>query len=314
MHLRQSVFAPNGRAARGRWAAGAVMPPQLRSAYRTCGELTRAASTTFYLSSLFLPAPKRRAIWAVYAFCRTADDLVDRTAPAAERLAAVDAFERKLRAAVCGHAADPLFLAYADAAQRFEIPLGPALGLLQGARMDISVARYATYAALCEYCYLVASTVGLLVAPVLGYAAPVALEYGIVLGRAMQLTNILRDIGEDALLGRIYLPGEDMERFGCSERSVFAGVVDDRFRKLMRFQVARVRELYRQAEPGVALLDLDGRYTVALAHRLYAAILDSIEASDYDVFSRRAFVPLRRKIRSAMVLALPRPRRFVAQP
>ncbi|MBC5799965.1 MAG: squalene/phytoene synthase family protein [Candidatus Eremiobacteraeota bacterium] len=289
------------------------MAPALRAAYRTCGELTRAASTTFYLSSLFLPVHKRRAIWAVYAFCRTADDLVDRTAPALERLAAVDALERSLSAAVCGDAADPLFVAYADASQRFGIPLGPALELLRGARMDISVARYATYAALCEYCYLVASTVGLLVAPVLGYAAPVALEYGIVLGRAMQLTNILRDVGEDASLGRIYLPGEDLERFGCVERRLFDGVVDDRFRALMRFQIARVRELYERAHPGVALLDPGSRYTVGLAHRLYGAILDSIEANDYDVFTRRAFVPLERKIRAAMVLALPRPRRFVAQ-
>ena len=279
---------------------------RLRAAYATCREITRVASKTFYMASLFLTAEKRRAVWAVYAFCRTADDMVDRTAPAAERLAAVDRLERKLLAALDGNADDPIFIAYADTARRFEIPLAPALALLRGARMDITIRRYATYDELCEYCYLVASTVGLLVSPILGYTSAEALEYGIMLGRAMQLTNILRDVGEDASMGRIYLPSEDLERFGYAEGHVFEQVVDARFIALMRFQIERVRALYARAEPGIAMLAPDSRYTVRLALTLYRRILVAIELNGYDVFRRRAFVPLRTKITTALSIVLVR--------
>ncbi len=280
--------------------------PGLRAAYATCREITRVASKTFYLASLFLAPEKRRAVWAVYAFCRTADDLVDRITPAGERLLGIDRLEHKLRAALDGHAADPIFVAYADTARRFGIPAEPALALLRGARMDVTIRRYATYEELCEYCYLVASTVGLLVSPILGYAGTEALEYGVVLGRAMQLTNILRDVGEDALMGRIYLPAEDLERFGYAEGHVFEQLVDERFVALMRFQIARVRALYAQAEPGIAMLAPESRYTVRLALSLYRRILNAIERNEYDVFRRRAFVPLRAKLATALTVALVR--------
>ncbi len=278
----------------------------LRAAYQTCREITRIASKTFYLASLFLAPEKRRAVWAVYAFCRTADDLVDRTAPAADRIAALDDLERKLVGALRGRANEPIFIAYADAAKRFEIPFDPALALLRGARMDITIRRYATYEELCEYCYLVASTVGLLVSPILGMNSDAALPFGVTLGRAMQLTNILRDVGEDALMGRIYLPAEDLRRFGYAENRVFEQVVDENFVALMQFQIARVRELYAEAEPGIALLSAESRYTVRLALSLYRRILSAIELNDYNVFSRRAYVPLRAKIATALGVALAR--------
>jgi len=280
--------------------------PELRAAYATCREITSVASKTFYLASLFLNPERRRAVWAVYAVCRTADDIVDRTAPPAERLAAIDALERKLLDALSGNASEPIFLAYADAAARYDIPLDPALALLRGARMDVTVRRYATFEELCDYCYLVASTVGLLVSPILGFASPEALEYGITLGRAMQLTNILRDVGEDALMGRIYLPAEDLQRFGYPEQAIFEGVVDEPFTEMMRFQIERVRALYAQAEPGIALLAPESRYTVKLALSLYSRILRSIEQNRYDVFTKRAYVPLRSKIVTASGLALTR--------
>ncbi len=278
----------------------------VRAAYGTCREITRSASKTFYLASLFLAAEKRRAVWAVYAFCRTADDLVDTSRPSAERLSRIDDLERKLLDAASGSAAEPIFVAYADATRRFGIPLEPALALLRGARMDVTVRRYASYAELCDYCYHVASTVGLLVLPILGYAAPEALEYGIKLGRAMQLTNILRDVGEDALMGRIYLPAEDLARFGYAEDDVFAKVVDERFVALMEFQISRVRAIYREAEPGIALLSPESRYTVRLALSLYRRILDAIELNDYNVFTRRAYVPLRSKVATALSIAIAR--------
>ena len=280
--------------------------PDLAGAYSACREITRTASKTFYLASLFLSAEKRRAVWAVYAFCRTADDLVDTDAPAAERLARLDDLERKLIAASRGLASEPFFLAYADATENYAIPIGPALDLLRGARTDVTIRRYATYEELCEYCYLVASTVGLLVSPILGYGSDDALPFGVTLGRAMQLTNILRDVGEDARMGRVYLPTEDLARFGYDESEIFAGVVDERFIALMKFEIARVRELYAQAEPGIAMLSPESRYTVRLALSLYRRILRAIELNNYDVFRLRAFVPMREKIVTALGVALGR--------
>jgi 15-cis-phytoene synthase len=275
----------------------------LARCYRACGEIARVHSKTFYLSALFLSPAKRRAVWAVYAFCRTADDIVDRIAPARERLDAIGAWERKLLDAYDGRASDPIFVAFADAARRFAIPIQPALDLLRGARMDVTIRRYETYDDLREYCYLVASTVGLLVMPILGTRSPDAARYGVALGRAMQMTNILRDVGEDARLGRMYLPAEDVRRFGCEEPAILASVVDERFVALMRYQIERVRAMYAEAEPGIALLAPASRYTVRLAFSLYRGILDRIEANGYDVFTRRAFVPLPAKMLTALSVA-----------
>ncbi|GAC1659497.1 MAG: phytoene synthase [Candidatus Elarobacter sp.] len=279
---------------------------RLDDCYRACREIVRFHSKTFYLSSLFLEPRKRRAVWAVYAFCRTADDIVDRTAPASERLNAIAAWERGLVESYDGRPAGATFVAFADAARRFCIPIEPALALLRGARMDVTIRRYDTYEELREYCYLVASTVGLLVMPILGTLAPDAARYGIALGRAMQMTNILRDVGEDARLDRIYLPAEDLRRFGCAESAILDGVVDTAFTELMRFEIDRVRAMYREAEPGIALLAPQSRYTVRLALSLYRGILGRIEANRYDVFARRAYVPLRTKMLTALTVAFSR--------
>jgi phytoene synthase len=274
----------------------------LDAAYRQCGAIARFHSKSFYLSLRFLPFAKRRAVWAVYAFCRTADDIVDRDGPAAGRLAAIDAWEAELRDAYAGRANNPIFIAFADAAARYRVPVGAALDLLRGARMDVTVNRYATYDDLRDYCYLVASTVGVLVTPILGALDAGALDNAIALGHAMQLTNILRDVGEDACLNRIYLPAEEMQRFGYTEADLFAGKIDERFVALMRFQIERARGLYREAEPGIARLVPESRYAVGLALHLYRGILDAIEANGYDVFARRAYVPLQSKIRTALAL------------
>jgi phytoene synthase len=275
----------------------------LDDCYRHCRDIARTNSKTFYLSSLFLAAEKRRAVWAVYAFCRTADDIVDQVTPASERLAAIDYWERALLAAYSGHPDDRIMVALHDAVGRFDIPLQPALDLLRGARLDITVRRYATYDDLLEYCYLVASTVGLLTSPILGYTADAALDYGVALGRAMQMTNILRDVGEDARMGRIYLPLDEMQQFGYPESSLLEEVVDDAFVALMKFQIDRVRRLYAEAEPGIAMLAPGSRYTVRLALTLYRQILRSIEDNRYDVYTKRAYVPFRSKMLAAMTVA-----------
>ncbi|MGD0475402.1 MAG: squalene/phytoene synthase family protein [Candidatus Velthaea sp.] len=275
----------------------------LDDCYRHCRDIARSNSKTFYLSSLFLSPEKRRAVWAVYAFCRTADDIVDQVTPATERLAAIDYWERALLAAYNGSPKDRIMVALYDAIRRFDIPLQPALDLLRGARLDITVRRYATYDDLREYCYLVASTVGLLTSPILGYTSDAALDYGVALGRAMQMTNILRDVGEDARMGRIYLPLDEMQQFGYTESSLFEEVVDGAFVALMKFQIDRVRRLYAEAEPGIAMLAPESRYTVRLALTLYRQILRSIEDNRYDVYSKRAYVPFRSKMLAAMTVA-----------
>jgi phytoene synthase len=277
--------------------------PDTEASYRLCREIAKEHSKTFYFASLFLAPEKRRAIWAVYAFCRVADDLVDSSAPAAERLAALDDWQDGLYAVYEGRPSSDVMVAFADAVAQYDIPIAPALSLLRGARSDITIRRYETYEDLLEYCYLVASTVGLLTCPILGHE-PDAPEYGVALGRAMQMTNILRDVGEDARAGRIYLPAEDIRRFDYSESRLLAGTIDDNFIALMKFQIARVRRMYEDAAPGIELLSPSSRYTVRLALSLYRRILDEIERNGYDVFTRRAFVPMRAKIVSAMATAL----------
>jgi phytoene synthase len=252
---------------------------------------------------LFLTPEKRRAVWAVYAFCRTADDLADSSEPAAERLAAINDWHARLCTAFAGRPDHPLTVALADAVAQYHIPIEPALQLLEGARQDVVVRRYETYEELRRYCYLVASTVGLLVCPLLGYE-PGALKYGIELGRAMQMTNILRDVGEDSRLGRIYVPAEDLRRFNYTEERLLAGTVDRDFVALMRFQIARVRAMYEEAAPGIELLAPSSRYTVRVALSLYRRILNEIEHNGYDVFTRRAHVPIRAKLTTAMMTAL----------
>jgi phytoene synthase len=276
--------------------------------YAQCHDIVRFHSKSFSLSSRFLPYEKRRAVWALYAFCRTADDIVDRATAADDRLAAIDAWEAQLHAAYAGHASDPIYVAFADAIGRFAISKDAALDLLRGARMDITVNRYATYAELSDYCYLVASTVGVLMMPVLGESAldAKASAHAVTLGRAMQLTNIIRDVGEDARMGRIYLPAEEMALFRYTEADLFAGTIDDRFCALMRFQIDRARRLYREAEPGIAKLLPESRYAVRLALHLYRSILDAVEANEYDVFTKRAFVPVYEKIRTALMLGFKR--------
>lgn len=280
-------------------------PSEVQQSYRRCREVTRTCSKTFYFASLFLPPGKRRAIWAIYAFCRTADDIADTADTAEARIAKLDDWQCELVAAFSGRPRHPLMVAVADTVLRYDLSIDPALQLLEGTRRDIAVQRYATYEELLEYCYLVASTVGLLVAPVLGHASG-ALDYGIALGRAMQMTNILRDVGEDARMGRIYLPSEDLQRFGYSEEKLLAGIIDGDFIALMKFQIARVRELYRAAAPGIALLSPESRSTVRLALVLYGRILDEIERNGYDVFGRRAHVPIRTKLAVALTTLLTR--------
>jgi 15-cis-phytoene synthase len=271
-------------------AAGSI-PYSLATAYHHCRDITRHHSKSFFLATRLLPPVKRQAMEALYAFCRTSDDAVDANVDAVNSLARWVALTR--------HPAppsdQPVLLAWADTCERYNLPCELANELLAGVAMDLSTSRYETFAELWVYCYRVASVVGLISMRIIGYEQG-ADVYAIRLGIALQLTNILRDIGEDAQRGRIYLPLEDLRRFGLTEADILNGVRDDRFRALTRYQIDRAEQLYRSSWPGIALLHPDGQMAVAAAALLYRGILGKIVANDFDVFGRRAHLSTAEKL------------------
>jgi len=267
----------------------------VRDAYEHCRRIA-ATSRTFYWGSLFVPQPRRCALWAIYAFCRTVDDIADNGGDQDMARAAIDCWRQALARAYRGQADHPIMIAWEDALAAHAIPIQPALDLLDGVESDLSRTRYATFAELYTYSYRVAGTVGLLTLPVFGYQDDRAPGAAIALGIAMQLTNILRDVGEDARRGRIYLPQEDLERFGYSERDLLAGVINDAFLGLLDFQIGRAEDYYRLARPGIVLLDAESRLAVMLSYELYRRILGRIRRNKYDVFTKRAFVPMPEKL------------------
>jgi phytoene synthase len=291
--LEAALWARRGYAQAPTVPQAAVSPEQ---AYEYCRGVARVIARTFYYGSLFLPRAKRRATWALYAFCRTADDIADEPALFPQPLAELERWRQGLLDAYAGRPRGPVMTAWADMLRTYAVPIEPALDLLRGVAMDIAGARYDTFEELRLYCYRVAGTVGLLMAPILGITDNSAAGSAIDLGIAMQLTNILRDIGEDARNGRIYLPREDMVRFGVSENDIQRGVVTPAFRALLRFEIARTEEYFARGLGGVALLSPDARLAIQLSGELYRAILGRIVSNDYDVFTRRAHVPLPTKL------------------
>ena len=260
---------------------------ELAAAYDYCTTVTAEHSRSFYLASALLPGGKREAARALYAFCRISDDTVDESG--ANAPAYLEAW-RARALALTPPADDPVALAWADTRVRYQIPPQYAEQLLEGVARDLEQTRYQTFEELAAYSYGVASTVGLMSMHIIGFRDEAAIAYAVKLGVALQLTNILRDIREDWHAGRVYLPQEELAAYGLSEEDLAAGRVGDRWREFMRFQIARNRRLYEEAWPGIGLLDPDGRMAIAAAAGLYRAILDDIEAHDYDVFSRRAHV------------------------
>jgi phytoene synthase len=275
-------------------------------AFAAARQICSQHARTFYFASVFLPRPKRDAAYAVYAFCRLLDDAADTGGD-------VSAYDRALDAAYAGSVADVgdvraqlALVAFAETVRRYDIPKRYFEDLAAGCRMDLTVSRYATWDALRVYCYHVAGVVGLVMCRVFGLTDAAAERRAVVMGEAMQLTNILRDVGEDRGLGRVYLPAEDMARFGYTEAELLAGVVNEPFRALMRFEVDRARSLYRDAAGGLAALPDDGsRFTACAMAVVYAGILGAIERQRYDVFARRARLSTVQKL-----LRLPAARRL----
>jgi len=258
----------------------------LEQAYQHSTDITRHHSRTFYLASSLLPRAQRQAARALYAFCRVSDDLVD----SQEETHRHQKLLQWRQESLADH--PPIYnlvaLAWADTRANFGIPRRYAEQLLDGITTDLVKTRYATFDELAQYCYGVASTVGLMTMHIVGYSGDEALPYAIKLGVALQLTNILRDVGEDWRNGRLYLPQEELEMFNLTEEDIAAGRNDERWHAFMNFQISRARRLYAEALPGVAMLGKSGRFAIGAAAELYQAILDDIEANNYDVFNYRA--------------------------
>lgn len=284
----------------------------LSESYEFCRHMTAEYAKTFYLGSLLLPKEKRKAIWAIYAWCRRTDELVDGVKSESTTPTTLEQWEQQLELLFAGHPVDDMDVALTDTVKNFSIDIQPFRDMIAGQRMDLDRNRYETFEELKLYCYRVAGTVGLITNPVWGIGNSNSTvpwesqqklyeprEEAIALGIAMQLTNILRDVGEDAQRGRIYLPLEDLRLFDYTEEDLMKGVIDDRWRALMRFQIQRARQYYHQAEKGIRYLD--SRLPVWAALMLYQGILDAIERNQYDVFTRRAFVSKREKILSLPV-------------
>lgn len=264
---------------------------ELSALYQQAARATAAGSKSFYFATRFFPPELARSAHAVYWFCRTTDDLVDEAPDLASGERQLEEWAQAVQAGLRGaDPSHPVLILFLEAVRRFQIPHEYPLELLEGMRMDLRCTRYQSFAELRTFCYRVASVVGLMMSHVIGFRTP-ALDHAIDLGIAMQLTNILRDIGEDLQRGRIYLPLDEMERFGYNEDLLRGHVRNDAFLELMRFQVERARHYYQQAMPGIPLLHPDGRFAVKVAADVYAEILARIESSGYDVFRQRAIVP-----------------------
>ncbi len=245
--------------------------------------LTRASRSNFYYSFLFLPRPQREAIHAVYAFCREVDDSVDRDRDRDRAARQVAFWRRELAAASHGRPTHPVTRALAVHMRRYPIDPRHLEAIVEGVAMDISPRRYATFEELREYCYRVASAVGLVCIEIFGYRDPAAREYAVNLGLAFQMTNILRDVRGDADRGRIYIPLEELEGFGCAEEDLRAGSPTPGFRELMRFQTARARTLFEEARGLFPASDRRTLFAAEIMRGIYEALLDKIESRGYDV-------------------------------
>lgn len=283
------------------WPARVSAPLVLHASYAYCRQLARKTARNFYYSFWSLPAPQFRAMCALYAFMRISDDLgddPDRSLSA--RTAALHSWRGALLAALDGEpTSHPIFPALCDTVRTYQLSVPELLAVLEGIEQDLTPFQITTFADLERYCYHVAGAVGLNCVRIWGYTGAAPTDPAVACGLAFQLTNILRDLREDAQLGRIYLPTEDLERFGYSATELQQGVRNTAFRDLMAFEVTRARECYAQAEALQGVLSPAGRPIFSTMHRLYRDLLDEIERRDFDVYTQRVELHRWHKLRLA---------------
>ena len=273
------------------------MSDGLEQAYRYCQVLAKQEARNFYYGFILLPAAKRRAVYAAYAFARACDDIVDDDLGPEEKAERLAECRRQLEQCLDGRPAGPVFLALADAISRYRIPAQYFRQLIDGVEMDLTIRRYRTFDELRRYCYGVASTVGLICLEIFGYRdGPQARRHAEDLGIALQLTNILRDIREDARRDRIYIPTEELERFGYSDADVFDGTCNDPFRQLVRFEAQRARQYFASGRELLPLLPRRSRACAAVLQGIYSQVLARIEACPSDVLRERVSLSSRQKL------------------
>ena len=278
----------------------------LAGCYELCRKIHKAHSRTYYFSTSLFPQEVRPHVHALYGFMRYADEIVDNPGDTSleEQLMGLEAFEAETLAAVAGEpVSNPVLRAFADTVLLCGIGTDLVTAFMTSMKMDTHVFRYETYTDLQAYTYGSAAVVGLMMCRVVGARGEASAPHAEALGVAMQLTNFLRDVGEDWARGRVYLPLEDLKRFDYAEEELGREVIDERFVALMRFEIARARELYRVADEGMRYIPRGRRYPVVVARELYAAILDRVEASGYDVFTRRAETSFAHKLKVAATVA-----------
>jgi phytoene synthase len=269
-------------------------------AVRATAHMTRSSGTSFYYSFLLLPRDKRQAIYAIYAFCRACDDVADGAGEVDARLAALAGWRRELDRCYAGAPSHPITAALLPAIRRYALPREQFEGILDGVTSDVTTRRYRDFAELRRYCFQVASRVGLLCIEVFGYRRPETRRYAEELGLAFQLTNILRDLGADAALGRLYLPLEDLARHGVAEEDLLQGRMTPRVVELLRFQAGRAREHYLSAERLLPAADRSSLFPARIMAAIYQGVLTEIERMGYDVFRRRAGLGAARKLGIAL--------------
>lgn len=281
--------------------AAGIADPVLRNDFRISRDLAQEHGRTYFLATRFLPPERRSAVHALYGFARTADDIVDDPSPDAtpeSKAAGLQEFSDSMNDPANAH---PTVRAALHTAERYQ--LDPALftAFLDSMRMDLTVTEYATHDDLATYVYGSAAVIGLMVTPVMGTVTSVeeASPYAADLGVAFQISNFIRDVGEDLRLGRIYLPMESLHRFGLDRARLQTEVVDDAVRGLLASEIDRTRAIYRRAEPGIAMLAPGARGCVRVAYQLYGDIMTAVEQADYQVFGPRIRVSRRRRAQIA---------------
>jgi phytoene synthase len=264
--------------------------------------LTRRSRSNFYYAFLTLPRPRRDALYAVYAFCRTVDDVADLGRdPEAQRAQLAGWRQDVARCFQPGPPpAHPIARQLADAVRAYPIPRAALEAIIEGCEMDLARVRFETAEDLYPYCHRVASAVGLCCIEIFGYTDPRAREYAVHLGTALQLTNIIRDVAADARDGRVYLPRQDLEAFGLGEDALVAGRYDERFVRLMQHQAARARKFYAAAAAAYPAADARSLVAAEIMGRIYRALLEEIEARRFAVFGERITLPARRKVAIAL--------------
>jgi 15-cis-phytoene synthase len=291
-------------------ATSPVLAAAVEQSYSYCRKIAKERAKNFYYSFLLLEKPRRRAMCAVYAFMRHCDDLSDDPGAQAKDPAqlqqSIALWRVELDRALNGKMGEnPIWPAFCDTVQRYAIPHRFFHEMIDGVMSDIEPREFETWEELYQYCYRVASVVGLTIVHIFGFNSVRALLLAEKCGVGFQLTNIIRDVREDAEIGRVYLPREDLRRFGVSVEQLKLGIESDRFRNLMRFEAERARGCYEESEPLEGLIDKRSRRSLWALREIYLRLLARIESADYAVLSRRISVPRRTKI-ALLVMAFVR--------